>query len=113
MTFFVKEKKFTWYKIAEHINEIALGENNTGVVELNGKKICIARVNDRLFAFAHQCRYAGGLLSDGYIDASGNLVCPVHRYKYDLKYGRNISWEGYYLKNWPVDLRLDGVYVGF
>ena len=48
----------------------------------------------------------------GYIDAIGNVVCPLHRYKYDLKNGRNISGEGYYLKNWPVELRENGVFVG-
>jgi len=90
-----------------------LGENNIGVAEVNGKKICVAKVNDRLFAFAHKCPHAGGPLHEGYLDARGNLVCPVHRHKYDLKNGRNVTGEGYYLKNWPVELREDGVYVGF
>jgi 3-phenylpropionate/trans-cinnamate dioxygenase ferredoxin subunit len=108
----VREKKFTWHKVAEHINEIQFGENKIGVVEANGKKICIAKVKEQVFAFARTCPHAGGLLSDGYIDALGNIVCPVHRYKYDLKSGRNTSGEGYYLKNWPVEIRPDGVYIG-
>jgi 3-phenylpropionate/trans-cinnamate dioxygenase ferredoxin subunit len=53
-----------------------------------------------------------GNAREGYIDALGNVVCPLHRYKFDLKNGRNISGEGYYLKNWPVEIREDGVYVG-
>ncbi len=108
----MKEKKFTWHKIAECMNEIQFAENNIGLVEVNGKKICIAKFHDRSFAFTHKCPHAGGMLADGYIDALGNVVCPVHRYKYDLSNGRNISGEGYYLKHWPVELREDGVYVG-
>ena len=108
----MKEKKLTWYKIAEHINEIRFAENNIGVVEVKGKKICIAKIRDNTFAFAHTCPHAGGLLAEGYIDTLGNLVCPVHRYKYDLRNGRNISGEGYYLKNWPVEIRESGIYVG-
>jgi nitrite reductase/ring-hydroxylating ferredoxin subunit len=107
----VKEKKFTWYKIAEDISEIHFAENNIAVTEVNGKNICIAKIKDLLFAFAYKCPHAGGLLSDGYIDVLGNIVCPIHRYKYDLKNGRNISGEGYYLKNWHVETREDGIYI--
>jgi 3-phenylpropionate/trans-cinnamate dioxygenase ferredoxin subunit len=50
-------------------------------------------------------------MADGYIDALGNIVCPVHRYKFNLQNGRNTSGEGYYLKRWAAEEREDGVYV--
>ncbi|MBS1620345.1 MAG: Rieske 2Fe-2S domain-containing protein [Bacteroidetes bacterium] len=106
------EEKYTWHKVAGHTNEIEWQENNIAVVELKGKKICLAMFNNSVFAFAFKCPHAGGLLADGYIDAIGNIVCPVHRYKYNISNGRNVSGEGYYLKHWPVELREDGVYVG-
>jgi nitrite reductase/ring-hydroxylating ferredoxin subunit len=108
----VKEKEFTWYKIAESINEIQFAENNIAIVEVKGKRMCIAKFHDQAFAFSHKCPHAGGILADGHIDALGNVVCPNHRYKYDLKNGRNISGEGYYLKNWPVEIKENGVYIG-
>lgn len=107
------DKKYTWYKIADHISEINFAENNIAVMEAKGKKICVARIANSLFAFAYKCPHAGGILADGYIDAVGNVVCPLHRYKYDLKNGRNVSGEGYYLKNWSIEIRTDGVFVGF
>jgi nitrite reductase/ring-hydroxylating ferredoxin subunit len=91
---------------------LPFGDNGIAVVELKGKKICAAKLNNEVFAFAYKCPHAGGILADGYIDGLGNVVCPLHRYKYDIKNGRNSSGEGYYLKHWPVDLRDDGVYVG-
>lgn len=106
------EKKHSWHKIAGHINELDFATNNIAVLEIKGKKICIGKFKELLFAFAYQCPHAGGLLADGYIDALGNVVCPLHRYKYSLQNGRNISGEGYYLKHWPVEFRDDGVYVG-
>ncbi len=106
------EKSYSWHKIADHINELDFADNNIAVVELKGKNICIGKYNDSVFAFAYKCPHAGGILADGHIDALGNVVCPLHRYKYDMKNGRNVSGEGYYLKNWPVELREDGVYVG-
>ena len=107
----MKEKEFTWHKIAESINEIQFAENNIAVIEVKGKRMCIAKFHHHVFAFAYKCPHAGGFLIDGHIDVLGNVVCPVHRYKYDLKSGRNIS-EGYHLKNWPVEIRENGVYLG-
>ena len=107
------EKKLSWHKVAEHINELDFAANNIAVTEIDGKKICIARFNETAFAFAYKCPHAGGFLADGYIDALGNVVCPLHRYKYSLQTGLNVSGEGYYLKHWPVETREDGVFVGF
>lgn len=101
-----------WYKISNHLNELDFASNNIAIAEANGKKICIGRHGDEVFAFAYKCPHAGGILADGYIDALGNVVCPVHRYKFDMKNGRNVSGEGYYLTHWPVEQREDGVYVG-
>jgi nitrite reductase/ring-hydroxylating ferredoxin subunit len=106
------DKNHTWHKIAESAEELFFNENNLATAEANGKKICIGRFNETLFAFAHKCPHAGGYLSDGYIDALGNVVCPLHRYKYDISNGRNVSGEGYYLKHWPMEIREDGIFVG-
>jgi nitrite reductase/ring-hydroxylating ferredoxin subunit len=105
------EKNYIWYKIADHINELDFADSNIAVVEIDGKKICIGKYKERVFAFAYKCPHAGGILADGYIDALGNIVCPAHRYKYDIKNGRNVSGEGYYLRNWHIELRDNGVYV--
>ena len=101
-----------WHKIADHINELDFAENNIAVALLDGKKICIAKHGEAVFAFSYKCPHAGGILADGHMDALGNVVCPLHRYKYDMKNGRNTSGEGYYLTHWPVEIRQDGVFVG-
>ena len=106
------EKKYTWHKIAESAGELNFGDNNLAIAEANGKKICIGQFKESLFAFAYKCPHAGGIIADGFIDALGNVVCPLHRYKYDMSNGRNVSGEGYYLKHWPVEFKEDGVYVG-
>lgn len=105
------EKKWKWFKIADHVNEIDFQQNRIAVIEVNNKKLCIGQHNEKLFAFAYKCPHAGGIMSDGYIDAIGNVVCPLHRYKFSLTNGRNVTGEGYFLKNWPVEEREDGIYV--
>ena len=102
----------TWIKIASSIEEIQFNENNLTEINADGKTICVGRKENTLFAFAQKCPHSSGLLVNGFIDTLGNVVCPIHRYKFCMKNGRNVSGEGYYLKHWPVEVREDGVYVG-
>lgn len=98
-------------KIAESVAEILFGPNNLAELEAAGKRICIAKYQNTLFAFASKCPHASGRFADGFVDALGNVVCPVHRYKFCLANGRNVSGEGYYLAHWPITVREDGVFV--
>ncbi len=101
-----------WQKIAATAVDLPFAANDIAVVEVNGKNICIGRHKNNLYAFAYLCPHASGIMADGYIDAVGNVVCPLHRYKFSMQNGRNVTGEGYYLKHWPVDCRADGIYVG-
>ena len=100
-----------WVKIAESENEFSFMENHIAVIEVKNKTICIGRHKKNLYAFAYKCPHASGIMADGYIDSLGNVVCPVHRYKFNLQNGRNTSGEGYYMAHWPVEKREDGVYI--
>lgn len=108
----MSSKNYKWHKIAESAAELLHGENRISVADINGKKICITEYQQQWYGFAYKCPHASGILAEGYIDAVGNVVCPVHRYKFSLANGRNTSGEGYYMKTYPVELREDGVYVG-
>ena len=105
-------KKTDWIRVAYHINEIDFAANSIAVMKVKGKTICLGRKGEEVFAFAHKCPHASGIMADGFIDALGYITCPLHRYKFDIRNGRNVSGEGYYLKTWPVLQKEDGVYVG-
>jgi nitrite reductase/ring-hydroxylating ferredoxin subunit len=106
-------KKYSWHKISDSLEEITFGTNQLVQMEVSGKMVCLVRKNDQLYACTAKCPHAGGCLADGYIDATNNIVCPLHRYKFNLLNGRNTSGEGYFLKTFPVELREDGVFIGF
>ncbi|MDI9364471.1 MAG: nitrite reductase (NAD(P)H) small subunit [Flavobacterium sp.] len=106
-------KKITWHKIAESLGNISFGANGMCVVEADGKKISLAKYQNELFAFAYKCPHASGIMANGCIDALGNAVCPLHRYKFSLKNGRNITGEGYFLKTYAVKITEQGVFIGF
>lgn len=101
----------SWYKIADSKAEIDFNGKGLAELDVNGKVICIAKHQEQLFACTQKCPHAGGILAEGYMDALGNIVCPIHRYKFNLKNGFNVSGEGYYLKTFSVEEREDGVYI--
>ena len=100
-----------WHKIATSISEINFNANGLAEININGKTICIAKHNDQVFACTQKCPHAGALLVNGHLDALGDLVCPLHKYKFSLKSGRNISGEGYYLKTFVIEERETGVFI--
>ena len=94
------------------MGEIEFATNNIAVIDFDGKNIYLGKFNDAVFAFAYKCPHASGMLAEGFIDALRNIVCPLHRYKYNMENGRNVSGEGYYLKHWPLQIKEDGIFVG-
>ena len=105
-------KKYKWYKIADSLADSGLEEKSITSLTVGGKTLCVARFQDKLYSCAQKCPHAGGIMSQGWLDEQGNIVCPLHRYKFSLEKGRNTSGEGYYLKTYPIEERQDGIYVG-
>jgi len=105
-------KHYTWHKLADSLKELQIPGSGLKELELAGKKICISLHKDQLHACAAKCPHASGALSEGYIDNLGNIVCPIHRYRFNIQNGRNTSGEGYYLKTYPIETREDGIFIG-
>jgi 3-phenylpropionate/trans-cinnamate dioxygenase ferredoxin subunit len=105
-------KKYNWYRVAAGEGEIRLNASGIGTVELGDKKICVVRFRDVWHAFALYCPHAGALLSEGRIDEGGNIVCPVHAYKYNIRNGLCRVADGYRLRTYRVEVRTDGFYIG-
>jgi nitrite reductase/ring-hydroxylating ferredoxin subunit len=105
-------KKYSWHKIADSAAELPFGSNGLCEIMVNNKTVCLGLHNGTVQACAHKCPHAGGAMADGFIDALGNIVCPLHRYKFSLQNGRNTSGEGYYLKTYPVEVRENGIFIG-
>lgn len=98
-------------RIADSELDFIFSSGNIISVKAGEKKICIGRHNNSYFAFQSHCPHAGADLSRGYIDPLGNVVCPLHHYKFSVENGRNVSGEGYSLKRYPIEIREDGVWL--
>jgi len=80
-------------------------------VKINGKNICLVGYNGQIFALASTCPHAGGELSGGWCK-DGKLICPIHRYSYDIHTGKGSTGQNDYIDTFPVEIKDDGIYVG-
>ncbi|MES2447473.1 MAG: Rieske (2Fe-2S) protein [Bacteroidota bacterium] len=82
------------------------------MAKVEGKKICIVKHKGNFAAIQNTCPHAGGILSGGWCK-EGHIICPIHRYGYNLETGRGYTGQGDYIDVYPVELREDGLYIGF
>jgi len=100
--------KLKWHKIDTEISE----EEFVKQIMVGGKKLCLVKHQGEFFVVQNYCPHAGGVLSGGWCK-NGNLICPIHRWEYNLTTGRGAEGQGDYINKYPVELRSDGIYVGF
>ena len=55
------------------------------------------------------CPHAGAHLAGGWCK-NGKLVCPYHRYEYDLHTGRGLPGQGDYIEVYATEIREDGFF---
>lgn len=96
-----------WLKLDIEIPE----EDFVKLVKLEGKKICLVKHENNLYAVQNTCPHAGGILSGGWCK-NGRIICPIHRYEYSLQTGRGEAGQGDYIDIYPIEERADGFFIG-
>lgn len=96
-----------WYKVAE------TGVITTQVNKINagGKNLCLVKDGESFFALSSKCPHAGADLTNGWCE-NKKLICPFHRYAYDLETGRGNAGQNDFVPTYPVEIRENDIYVG-
>lgn len=89
-----------------------LAENKPTEITVGDKQLGLLKRNDAVFAFSALCPHTSAPLCEGWIDARGHIVCPLHSYRFNPANGYNSSGEGYKLKTYPVEIRGNEIFVG-
>lgn len=71
------------------INDLQPGE--TKVVQVDGKGILLARVDNGYYAVENRCSHLPLPLSGAKLDECV-LTCPFHNSRFDVRTGENIDW---------------------
>ena len=105
------DEKETWIKVADDVQEVSFKENGIASIKIGDKEVCLFKTIAGLKACAEKCPHAGGDLSKGFLDNRGNIVCPVHGYRFSVQTGRDATGEGYFLKIYKVLQNDEGIFI--
>lgn len=105
---------YHWIRIFENQKDFEhyMQPGTMMVFELRGEKICLTRTVEGHFAVQDKCPHNGASLSKGFCTEKNEIVCPLHRYSYDLRTGKATSGGAYALKTYPIRADQGGVFIG-
>ncbi len=103
-----------WVKIFSDAQEAKarIQPGTTKLLIVNQKRICLARVHDHFFAVQDKCSHNGESLSKGAINYLGEVVCPWHGYRFQLKTGRESAERSDDLETYLIKVDETGFYLG-
>lgn len=105
------DTKIRWVKFADNENQVEqlLMGKTCAPKRINGKAVLIVKHQESYYLVKNKCPHQGIRLEKSVCE-DGFIVCPWHRYGFDLKTGRG---AGLHLENYPIEIRDDGWYAGF
>jgi len=65
----------------------AIPERKIKKLAAGEKRLAILRIGDVLHIFDVQCPHRGADLGQANINGAGEIICPLHQYRFDLKTG--------------------------
>jgi len=83
------------------------------VFQLPDFKICIAQYKDDYYAFDYLCPHQKHPLTTANITAFGEVVCPLHEYRFSLSHGGEANNKCQALNRFKLHLSAEGVYLEF
>lgn len=103
-----------WVKIFSTSTEAEsrIKQGTTKLLIVNQNRICLARIEDQFFAVEDKCSHNGESLSKGNINYLGEVVCPWHGYRFQLKTGRECEERSRDLATYPIRIDETGFYIG-
>ncbi|MEI9919305.1 MAG: Rieske (2Fe-2S) protein [Bacteroidota bacterium] len=103
-----------WIKVFENpvaARKILVNDRPQQVV-IGSKRICLVLHGDNMLALDDKCSHNGESLSKGTVNYVGEVVCPWHGYRFNLKTGRESGERSRDLTTYPIKESEEGVFIG-
>ena len=103
-----------WIPIFKSKEEVQskLRENVPYRIDVGSKAICIVLRENVLHAFENKCSHNGEALHKGSINYLGEIVCPWHGYRFNIKTGRECGERCRDLETFPIEEKENGFCIG-
>jgi len=82
------------------------------LIVIGKTRICLVRHKDSFFAVQDSCSHNGESLSGGQVNYLGEIICPWHNYRFELRSGRASDSSCPDLKTYPVKSDDSGFFIG-
>ncbi len=102
-----------WIKIFPSIDEMkkVVFPQQPRLLVVRGKRICLVRLDHELLAVEDSCPHNGESLSKGAVNYLGEVVCPWHGQRFNLKTGRECAERSRDLVTYPIRQDTEGVFI--
>ena len=95
-------------KVAE-LNDLDDGE--LMAVEVDGEPVCLAKVDDSIYAFTANCTHISGPLNEGELDVEV-LTCPWHGAQFNVRTGKVLRGPARQdIQTYPVQIKETSILV--
>lgn len=110
--FFFKQKprKFKVFSSLAKAEQV-MPLNKPIKVDVADDLVCMVRTPKGIYAFEELCPHAKAPLWHGQCEDDNTILCPFHRYKFDLATGRETTPNGYAMKTFVVEVNDEGVFI--
>ena len=78
---------------------------------VNDTDVCFAHTKEGIYAFKNSCPHYSVPLITGKLNHMNEIVCSLHAYRFDLKYGNESDGKKLCLVKYPIEIDNDEVYI--
>ena len=103
-----------WHKLFENWEsaKAAVPDNGIRRATVDGIKVSIIRYREKLWVVNDQCPHMKASLGQGRINGFGEIICPLHHYRFKLSNGQEADNRCDDMEVYTVETREDGIYLG-
>ncbi len=103
-----------WHELSTETKQLVekLKIQQLAKLTLEGKVICVAKLEDGIFGIHNTCPHAGAQLHHGHCNKRGVIGCPLHGYKFDIKTGKSADGNNYKIMHYQFKIEEDKLYIG-
>lgn len=105
-----KNTKYLWFNT--FLQNTDFEEEKPKLIQMQDKRLCVIKKNDQIFAVENKCPHAGGSLASGHCEGDF-IVCPIHRFKYNIETGRGIDKQGDFVETYATKWENGVLFIGF
>lgn len=78
------------FKNIEKISEI-VPDQTSRLLKIGDRKLCLINIKGNLRVVDDKCPHQGASLNKGRVNYLGDIICPLHEYRFDSKTGQETT----------------------